>query len=352
MKKSLLALAVLGAFATAASAQSSVTLFGKIDGGIGKPVGSANKGVFDGAAGPNAGNTDIGTGGSRLGLRGVEDIGGGLKGVFAFEHRFNPDLGSENTPGQFWNAYSWVGLQTGLGQVSIGRHYTAAFLNVQNQVDPFAGETVAGLRNVGMLNAAGGVTRLRTANSVRYDLSASGFAFAFDIAEARQAVGGAPASLNPATGAVVASTLVIAEKKPWSVALSYTGGPIWLALSQEKNGVKDVKATNYGLRFTMGPATLRLGGLSANTSATTKVTGLLVGANVAMGPGDFKIGYATRKTKTGSVEVDNNKRLGLGYHYSLSKRTKIYFDVARDSADVAPFIAEDKGYDIGIQHAF
>ena len=68
MKKSLLALAVLGAFASAASAQSSVTMYGRVDLSVGKPIGTANKGLFNGS-------------GSRLGMRGVEDLGGGLKGV-------------------------------------------------------------------------------------------------------------------------------------------------------------------------------------------------------------------------------------------------------------------------------
>ncbi len=81
MKKSLLALAVLGAFAGAATAQSSVTMYGLIDLGVGKPAGTANKGMFQAA-------------GSRLGMRGSEDLGGGLKGLFNIETRFDADTGA------------------------------------------------------------------------------------------------------------------------------------------------------------------------------------------------------------------------------------------------------------------
>ncbi len=81
MKKSLLALAVLGAFASAASAQSSVTMYGRVDLSVGKPIGTASKGLFNGS-------------GSRLGMRGVEDLGGGLKGIFNIETRFDADTGA------------------------------------------------------------------------------------------------------------------------------------------------------------------------------------------------------------------------------------------------------------------
>ena len=101
MKKSLLALAVLGAFAGAASAQSSVTLYGKLDLGFAKAAGSADKQVADGSR-------------SRVGFRGVEDLGGGLKALFQFEHRFNPDDGTV-TNAAFWYGISTVGLGGSFG---------------------------------------------------------------------------------------------------------------------------------------------------------------------------------------------------------------------------------------------
>lgn len=140
MKKSLLALAVLGAFAGSAFAQaSSVTIFGKIDAAVGKPLYTNDKQVID--------NAGLATGGnSRIGFRGYEDLGGGLGAVFAFEHRFSVDDGT--AAGTFWNGFSFVGLRHAkAGTLTIGRHYTSAFLGLQNQVDPFAGETVAALRN-------------------------------------------------------------------------------------------------------------------------------------------------------------------------------------------------------------
>ena len=120
MKKSLLALAVLGAFANAASAQSSVTMYGRVDLSVGKPIGTANKGMFNGS-------------GSRLGMRGVEDLGGGLKGIFNIETRFDADTGAAQNFGlttvnpagtaglanRFWGARSIVGVAGGVNTVLV-----------------------------------------------------------------------------------------------------------------------------------------------------------------------------------------------------------------------------------------
>src|ERR1044072_8929577 len=114
MKKSLLALAVLGAFAGAASAQSSVAIYGFLDSALSKPYATEDKKVIDGA---------FYGGGSRLGFRGVEDLGGGYKATFGMEHRLNVDEGAQ-AGGVFWQGYSTVGLVTPFGAVNLGRQYT------------------------------------------------------------------------------------------------------------------------------------------------------------------------------------------------------------------------------------
>src|SRR5574343_1377129 len=105
MKKSLIALAVLGAFAGVASAQSSVTIYGKLNIEAGKAIGSEDKTLMDVA-------------GSRLGFKGVEDLGGGLAATFGIEHRFNPQDGNSNST-RFWNGYSKVGVKGAFGELEM-----------------------------------------------------------------------------------------------------------------------------------------------------------------------------------------------------------------------------------------
>lgn len=315
MKKSLLALAVLTAFAGAASAQSSVTIGGKVDLAIGKKIGSADKGLFD-------------TPGSRLNFGGREDLGGGMAAVFGIEHRFNPDDGTDASAGKanFWNGYSWVGLTGGFGTLRLGRDYTSAFITVQNQVDPFGGDNVSALRPA----LLAGVAKVRFANGVKYFNTMGGLSMSFDISE-----GG----MNN-TGAADATTV----NKPWSGSLTYAAGPVWLGFSHENPGGKNDKLTTLGARFAMGPAVLRAGISNGTNNANAKVKGMLLGANIRLGAGDIRLGYAT--LKVGSTSTMGT--LGLGYHYDLSKRTKLYANLGRNSK----VATEKAGYDFGIQHNF
>src|SRR5436309_15281019 len=116
MKKSLLALAVLGAFAGAASAQSSVTLFGIVD-------VNARYGKTGDVKVKSLGTDGINS--SRLGFRGVEDLGGGLKAGFHLEGALSPDDG---TAGGFnFRRRSTVSLLGNFGEVRLGRDYTPSF---------------------------------------------------------------------------------------------------------------------------------------------------------------------------------------------------------------------------------
>src|SRR4051794_6397517 len=130
MKKSLLALAVLGAYAGVASAQSSVTLYGTLD-VAGRYVKA------DGRDSRLSEATD-GLNSSQLGFRGVEDLGGGLRAGFTLLSGVNPDNGTSNTTPpaagglqrKFWNRRSTVSLFGPFGEVRLGRDYTPTFWNM------------------------------------------------------------------------------------------------------------------------------------------------------------------------------------------------------------------------------
>jgi predicted porin len=257
----------------------------------------------------------------------VEDLGGGLAAVFGFEHRFNPDTGTDasGAAAKFWNGYSNVGLRGGFGAVTLGRHYTAAFTDVQNQVDPFGGDTVAALRDIGMRQ--GTTTKVRVDDSIRYDIAASGFKFAASIAEATQS--GANAGPD----------------RPFSFAASYAGGPLWVGLGYENPANANDKSTSAGIRYTFAPVTLRAGLSNGTDASNNKVKGYLVGATINVGAaGSILAGYSTVKT----ASTTQAKKLAVGYRHNLSKRTFLYVDFARDSK----VVTEKTGYDFGLQHNF
>lgn len=342
MKKSLIALAMLGAFAGAASAQSSVTIYGFIDVAATKSYGNEDKRIVDGA---------LYGGGSRLGFRGVEDLGGGWKGIFGFEHRLNADDGTQNSAAM-WNGYSTVGLVTPFGMFNLGRQYTPAFLMIQNQIDPFGGESVAQGREIGMRfgtpfdpDAAGpavkgstgqyasAVYKTRFADSIRYDLTMGGFNFGAAVGE----------------GATNGGT-----NKAWSVAANYAAGPFWVGAGYENPGADEDKGWNVGARWNAGFATFAAGYGRGTTATALDATSWLVGVTVPVGAVDIKAVYAT--SDIDSPAVGTTRKLGLGVHYNFSKRTKVYADFARiggDATALGTAIDDNKtGYDFGIKHSF
>ena len=125
MKKATLVLGLLAASVSAAYAQSSVTLYGIVDGGVR---------ITDNEGGAPSGQGSVtrvvggGFSQSRLGVNVTEDLGGGMKVLANLEHRLNLDTGSANpAPLPFW-MQSWVGIQSSdFGRVTIGRQYNVLF---------------------------------------------------------------------------------------------------------------------------------------------------------------------------------------------------------------------------------
>ncbi|MEM4987716.1 porin [Collimonas sp. H4R21] len=166
MKKSLIALAVLGAIAGAAQAQSSVTIYGIVDTGI----------VYTSKAAAGAGTTgskfSVNSGviqGSRLGFKGVEDLGGGLKALFQLEAGFNNDNGALNgqdskSSTTLFRRKSVVGLGGNFGSVLLGRQ-TDILDDVSQwtSVQDFGGVTGSVGHNLDRLEGT------RTNNSIRYN---------------------------------------------------------------------------------------------------------------------------------------------------------------------------------------
>ena len=112
MKKSLLALTLLGAFAGVAQAQTAVQIYGTVDAGIVKRSDQTL------AIGKRANNT--------LGFKGTEDLGNGLKALFQLEIRYEPDTGTpESVVRPLFQGQSRVGLQGAFGMVRLGRGLTA-----------------------------------------------------------------------------------------------------------------------------------------------------------------------------------------------------------------------------------
>ena len=352
MKKSLLALAVLGAFAGTAAAQSSVTIYGVLDMSIAKRNDCSPCAVNPGAPGSDAWTMQQSTI-SRLGFRGNEDLGGGLSAQFQIEHRFNPDTGAQNqTP--FWNGRSYVQLTSAsAGAVYLGREYTPAFW-VQLKSDPFGhdgvGQTGVGINWAGYMtpDAASGVTTVPQAAWPGGGSSRSSNTIGYKTPSLGGLTANVAVSLSETTG----------QGRNVGFNAEYAAGPIYAGLGYEKitdgtsdgNGVVNV-AFHYNLGF-VKPIIY----FAKSDVGTLSNKVVLLAASAPLGNGVVKFGVSRLTLDLPSTAAeDKHTKVGLGYNYNLSKRTNLYFDLgsATGVANVAGVKGErSTAYAVGVRHTF
>lgn len=308
MKKTLIALAAVAA-SSAVFAQSSVTAYGRVDVSLARNVGSDKTVMQNGS-------------GSRLGFRGNEDLGGGLKALFQIEHRFNADTGELTNAAKFWQGRSIVGLSGGFGTVQFGRDYTPAFLYSQVAADPWGWDTVAANNRA----TGGGIAPVRNDNAMTYMWSGSGLTV------------GAQVALKESTEG--------ATKNASSLLVAYANGPISVALGHDRT-MTDGKWTTVNGSYNLGA--VKLGALvgTGTTSAGNDHRSYLLSAVAPLGAGELRFAVAELKNKT--ADVIASRQVSLGYHYSLSKRSTVYVDVVNDGKRAT---TNKTGVDFGLKHNF
>ncbi len=342
MKKSLLALAVLGAFTSVASAQSSVTLFGVID------VNAHY--VKNDAAQRRVSLATDGINGSRLGFKGVEDLGGGLKAGFWLEAAVNADNGTTNT--RFFHRRSTVSLLGGFGEVRLGRDYTPSFWNMTN-FDAFGTNGVGSSLNVNQLFAG---TRVRADNSIGYFLPSNigGLYGQFQVAASES--GTTPG--NP--GRYVGGRIGFAAG-PFDIAGSY-------AEQKFVSGATSLKSANIGGSYDFGVFKL-LSYYNQNKQGTDKDQVLSVSGVVTLGQSELHAGYDYSKRLNASNVTTKVDQVKAGYVYNLSKRSAMYATVSRlknkngtglaidggnayGTSGAVPSAPKSLGFEVGVRHFF
>lgn len=336
MKKSLLALAVLASFASAASAQSSVTLFGGLDLNLryAKSSGATLK--------------TMGTDGiysSRWGVRGVEDLGGGLKAGFWLEAAINPDAGTTNAA-RYWHRRTSVSLTGDFGEVRLGRFLTNQF-TAYADFDPFGTNGVGDVNKMHVLVGSGVSSTVRADNIVGYFLPGN--------------LGGIYGSAEVAAGEGVDGNKYI------GVRLGYAAGPLNVtgAFANGKAPVSNFKRTTFAGSYDLGVAKLT-GAYTQNKWQARKDTVAQIGVLVPVGStGTFKASYTSSNVNTAAEAstFGDSKQLAVGYIHDLSKRSALYGTFSRVSnsgkANIgvsgSPAVKAGQassGFEVGVKHTF
>ncbi|MBP0597196.1 porin [Herbaspirillum sp. LeCh32-8] len=365
MKKSSMLLLAAGlTTGGAAFAQSTVTIYGIVDTSIrylsnDNARGNSNFRVDNGAIAN-----------SRIGFKGTEDLGGGLKAQFQLENGFSSDTGALSTPNTLFSRQSWVGLSGGFGKVRVGRQNTPLFDLMADHFDPL---TVGNYETNSWLPAA--ATRIRTSNMVRYDND----------------FGPVSVGVSYAFGETAGSTR---SGSQFSSALRYTVGGFSVGGGfQQTNDNANNRDNAYNLSASYDFGVTKLfggyynikdatGSTSAYMAANTFATGASGGvAGIQRKDTGFFFGTSYKATAaltlTGAFYYDKSKNVayttlgnvgdGKRYaiagwaEYALSKRTQLYttvdYNKAKDAAvyeltNTASSSAKLTTVGVGIRHIF
>jgi len=242
MKKTLLAAALLAGFAGAASAQSSVTLYGLIDGGL----RYNNVSIDNGSGASNFGLAYGQQSGNRFGLRGVEDIGGGNRVTFQLENGFEFGNGTLQQGGRIFGRQAWIGVENNSwGYVRIGRQTNFATEYVGIPVDPFG----TGFGQLNMGAAFGVVNTDRISNAIKYQTpnmsgfqAGVGYSFATGNTGVYTAAAGGGASTGSAYNFATQNNM-----RQLTLGAKYANGPIYVAASYDKIYAQESKGENASI---------------------------------------------------------------------------------------------------------
>ena len=334
MKKTLFALAIAGAFAGTAQAQSHVTIYGVVDTGFIKETG------HDVEMGDNYE--------SRIGFRGTEDLGNNYKALFQLEKRINLNDGT-NAGEVDWDGGANVGIGGPFGTVRLGR-VSELPTETLRTLDPFNQNSIASMTLSTQRSS-------RISNTIRYD---SPDLYGFHIGatyslgentkgnDQNNAFVRAGADNDGYAGSVLYdngpvtllgnwSRLADSNKSyVWNLGGAYSWGPVRLSLAYEKTHDKGWYHGERSLSWDDGVADSSL-----INGVSSKMDNWILGLNYQVGPGTFKaaFNYVKLKDVRGMNAVDggnywaNNdsadlKKDAIGYTYDLSKRTSLYGMVA------------------------
>lgn len=283
MKKTSVALLALGAFAGAAHAQSSVTLYGIVDTGL--LFNNNVKGLHEYALSQGTS--------SRWGLKGTEDLGGGLSAVFDLENGFTTGTGALSQGGLEFGRKAFVGLSSKQwGTLTAGRQYSVS----NDLTASYASGADWAASGLGYGTRAADVDNVDTSNRIQNSIK-------YESPNYNGLQAGVLYSLGGVAGA-------FSQNSIWDAALSYSNGPI--SLGAGYTFVKDPYYSFFGNQGNSStPSTAATG---ANDNMASKIFGgyasagseqiIVAGGSYAFGPATVGLLYSnTQFQNLGTVSA-------------------------------------------------
>jgi predicted porin len=311
MQRSLIIAAVLASIGTSALAQSSVTLYGRV-----------NLTVERQKAGNGPNNWVMQNNSSRFGLKGSEDLGGGMKAGFQLEHGFNPANGQQSQTA-FWRRQSEVNLSGGFGMVRLGNFTSEAY---------YATSDYIGMHN--------------------HETGTSSDAFYAYVGRDTGKIAYRTPSFGGATAEVAITEAGTNPDRTIDVAVNYDAGPLHLGFGYEQG---NLNAEQFAARvlyemgaFTFGATVQRdTDGFGAGFGDRTnyRLSGMY-----AMGNTEFHANFG-QAGKYGNVANSKASQYTFGINQNLSKRTKVYGFFTKID-DKGAIYGDFQSLAVGVRHNF
>ncbi|MEZ5627000.1 porin [Denitromonas sp.] len=340
MQKKLIAMAIAGMIAAPAFAQSNVTVYGIIDTFVG--FGKAGDAKFSGVA-----NGVLN--GPRIGFKGEEDLGNGLKAKFVLEQGFNSDDASPASSKEF-HRQAWVGLEGGFGFIGLGRQYSPGYYSFRNDAVAAGALDPAAILTGGGLQIDAG-SDARWDNSVNYQSKKfGGFSgqviYSFGSTEADDKAKNPNRNTDDKVG----------------LGLNYANGPLnvdYIYINAGDSTLGDDHKEHYiGAAYDFGGFKLVGSYQTASVDANdSDVKVYQIGGIVPVGNGNIHVAYGARNE---DAQDSDSRSFTVAYTHNLSKRTIAYVGVNRttndDNVGLGALAKQDgessNALGLGIRHAF
>ncbi len=256
-----------------------------------------------------------GSGGSLLGFRGSDDLGGGMKGLAVAELGMNPDTGAlDNALNKVFQRQIYAGVSGGFGTITGGRQYTEEFLT-QN-----LGAYISTAGNIGVYFLSPAVAGVRADNTVKY---------------VSPNLAGVNVALNYGLGE--GTTAATKDNKLTELSAKYIAGPVKAGVSYSKTtvGTLDSKELAVAGQFAFGPATIyaQYRPQKDNAALAKDVKVYTVGGKFTVGAGDIVVELGQVKKGADATAANKSTLAAVGYFHNLSKTTTAYVSYGMLSND-------------------
>ena len=314
MKRTLIVAAIATLAAGAAMAQSSVTIYGRLNLTLERQDLNGTK---LSKMEPNS---------SRIGFKGTEDLGSGLKAGFQLEHGFSPDTGLPAS--SFWGRQSEVNLSGGFGTVRLGNFTSEAYFATSDYIGMHNHET--GTSSDALYAYIG-----RNTNKVAYRTPEFIKGLTMEGA----------VSLGEGGGRI----------RNYDFAVNYGAGPLHLGFGYEKAGTAAVSAKQFAFSGLYEFGSFIVGGMvqrDEEAYGPGNRTNFRISAAYNVGASEFhvNVGAANDYSKLANSGA---KQGTLGYNYNLSKRTKVYgYYTKVDAESATPYASDFSSLAVGVRHNF